>query len=98
MSQYRGKRVGVWKSGLVFPAIILAGLYVSGYLDKHPENLILFQIAFLAVSAPPAATVSQLAVMYDRDALEASVFNVMGVLFCVVTMPVMMYLLQVLFV
>ena len=82
---------------VVFPAIILAGLYFSGYLAKHPEQLILFQIAFLAVSSPPAATVSQLAVMYDKDALEASVFNVMGVLFCVVTMPVMMYLLQVLF-
>ena len=82
---------------VVFPAIILAGLYLSGYLNKHPENLILFQIAFLAVSAPPAATVSQLAVMYEKDALEASVFNVMGVLFCVVTMPCMMYLLQMLF-
>ena len=82
---------------VVFPAVILAILYVSGYLNGHPEHLILFQIAFLAVSAPPAATVSQLAVMYDRDAVNASIYNVMGVAGCVVTMPVMMYLLQTLF-
>jgi len=35
--------------------------------------------------------------MYDRDAVNASIFNVMGVAGCVITMPVMMYLLQVLF-
>ena len=83
---------------VVFPALILVFLYLSGYLAKNPESLTLFQIAFLAVSAPPAATVSQLAVMYDRDAVNASIFNVMGVAGCVVTMPVMMYLLQILFV
>ena len=83
---------------VVFPALILVCLYLSGYLAKNPESLTLFQIAFLAVSAPPAATVSQLAVMYDRDAVNASIFNVMGVAGCVVTMPVMMYLLQILFV
>ena len=82
---------------VVFPALILVCLYFSGYLAKNPESLTLFQIAFLAVSAPPAATVSQLAVMYDRDAVNASIFNVMGVAGCVVTMPVMMYLLQILF-
>ncbi len=82
---------------VVFPALILVLLFFSGYLKAHPENMILFQIVFLAISAPPAATVSQLAVMYEKDALEASIFNVMGVVFCVATMPVMMYLLQVLF-
>lgn len=82
---------------VVFPALILVLLYCSGYLARNPESLTLFQIAFLAVSAPPAATVSQLAVMYDRDAVNASIYNVMGVAGCVVTMPVMMYLLQVLF-
>lgn len=82
---------------IVFPLVILTLLYISGYLTRHPENLILYQIAFLAVAAPPAATVSQLAVMYDRDALNASIYNVMGVACCVVTMPMMMYLLQALF-
>ena len=82
---------------VVFPSLILVLLYFSGYLAKNPESMTLFQIAFLAVSAPPAATVSQLAVMYDKDAVNASIFNVMGVAGCVVTMPVMMYLLQILF-
>lgn len=82
---------------IVFPALILALLYVSGYLTRNPENLILFEIAFLAVSAPPAATVSQLAIMYEKDALNASIYNVMGSVCCLVTMPTMLYLLQMLF-
>ena len=46
---------------------------------------------------PPAATVSQLAVMYGEDALNASIYNVMGVLCCLVTMPAMTILFQTLF-
>ena len=99
LSVFRRKRAYLVSFGrlIVFPALILVILFFSGYLTKHPEHLILFQIGFLAVSAPPAATVSQLAIMYDKDALEASIYNVMGVACCVVTMPVMLYLLQVLF-
>ena len=99
LSVFKMKRAYLVSFGrlIVFPAIILVLLYFSGYLTRHPEQLILFQIAFLAVSAPPAATVSQLAIMYDKDALKASVYNVMGVVCCVVTMPAMLYLLQVLF-
>jgi len=99
VSVFKMKRAYVVAFGrlIVFPTVILVLLYFSGYLARHPEYLTLYQIAFLAVSAPPAATVSQLAVMYDRDAVNASIFNVMGVAGCVVTMPVMMFLLQLLF-
>lgn len=98
-SVFRMKRAYLIVAGrlIVFPALILVLVYASGYLTRHPENLILFEIVFLAVSAPPAATVSQLAIMYDKDALNASIYNVMGSVCCLVTMPVMMYLLQVLF-
>lgn len=99
LSVFKMKRAYLVSFGrlIVFPAMILVLLFASGYLGKHPEHLILFQIGFLAVSAPPAATVSQLAIMYDKDALCASIYNVMGVACCVVTMPVMLYLLQTLF-
>lgn len=82
---------------IVFPLIIMAILWGSGYLARNPEYTTLYQIALLAVSAPPAATVSQLAIMYDRDALQASIYNVMGVACCVVTMPTIMFLFQALF-
>lgn len=100
LSVFKMKRAYLVAVGrlIVFPAVIMVLLYFSGYLAKNPETLTLFQIAFLAVSAPPAATVSQLAVMYDKDAVNASIYNVMGVAGCVATMPVMMYLLQILFV
>lgn len=99
LSVFKMKRAYLISFGrlIVFPAMVLVLLYLSGYLNAHPEQLTLFQIAFLAVSAPPAATVSQLAIMYDKDAVKASVYNVMGVACCVVTMPAMLYLLQILF-
>lgn len=99
LSVFKMKRAYLVALGrlVVFPALILVLLYFSGYLTRNPEALTLFQIAFLAVSAPPAATVSQLAVMYDKDAVNASIYNVMGVAGCVITMPVMMYVLQILF-
>lgn len=98
-SVFKMKRAYLMAVGrlIIFPAMILILLYFSGYLAKHPEHLTLLQIGFLAVAAPPAATVSQLAIMYDKDALNASVYNVMGVACCVVTMPAMLYLLQTLF-
>lgn len=99
ISVFKKKRAYLIAVGrlIVFPALILVLLYGSGYLRRNPDNLILFEIAFLAVSAPPAATVSQLAIMYEKDALNASIYNVMGAVFCLMTMPMMLYLLQILF-
>lgn len=99
LTVFKMKRAYVISLGrqIIFPLAILMVLYASGYLALHPEYRTVFQIVFLAVSAPPAATVSQLAVMYDNEALNASIYNVMGVMFCVLTMPAMMMLFQKLF-
>lgn len=99
LSVFKMKRAYLISLGrlVIFPLVVLAMLYFSGFLVIHPEYRTVYQIVFLAVSAPPAATVSQLAVMYEEDALNASIYNVMGVLCCLVTMPAMTILFQTLF-
>lgn len=79
---------------VIYPLIVLICLYASGYMGRHPEEKTLFTIAMLAVSAPPAATVAQLAVMYHKDAVSAGIYNVISVIGCIVTMPLMIFIFE----
>lgn len=58
---------------------------VSGIKDGHMIML----IAFLAAAAPSASSVVQMAGLYDRDAEYAGALNVITVILCIFTMPVM---------
>ena len=51
-------------------------------------------VVLLATAAPAAAMVTQLAQLYNKDVKYASVINVMSVIFCIVTMPVMVMLYE----
>ena len=51
-------------------------------------------VVLLATSAPAAVMVTQLAQIHGRDARYASVINVMSVIFCIVTMPLMVLLYE----
>ena len=51
-------------------------------------------IVLLATAAPAAAMITQLAQLYNKDVKYASVINVMSVIFCIVTMPVMVMLYE----
>ena len=82
---------------ILFPLLILALLYLSGVLRLRPEWIPVFQITLLSIAAPPATLVSQIAVMFDRNAFEASACNIIGTLLCVLTMPLMLYLYQLMF-
>jgi len=55
------------------------------------------QVVFLALSAPPASTVSQLAVLYEHDAEEAGALNVLGTIACLVTLPLMAWVFEMIF-
>ena len=71
---------------IVFPLIAVvafAGLERSGI---HPDAE---YILMIATSAPAAAMITQLAQIYGKDSRYASVINVMSVIFCIITMPVM---------
>lgn len=82
---------------IFFPLIAVAVFALLGSLGLHPDAEYILMIVLIAVSAPAAAMVTQLAQIYDKDAQYASVINVMSVVFCIVTMPLMVLLYETLF-
>ena len=59
-------------------------------IHKDAKQILL--VVFLASSSTAAAMVTQLAQIYDADAKYASVINVMSIIFCIITMPLMVML------
>ena len=82
---------------IVMPASLLLMILASGILMKHPELTPVFRVCFIALCTPPGATVSQLAVLYDKKAYESSVYSVLSMALCIVTMPLMLMAFQLLF-
>lgn len=82
---------------LAYPLIIISVLYFIGILKIYPELTPVFQVIFFALAAPPAAMVSQLAVIYNEDPEEAGILNVIGTCLCTITMPAVIAVYQFLF-
>ncbi len=82
---------------IVMPASLLLLILASGILTRHPELTPVFRVCFIALCTPPGATVSQLAVLYDKKAYESSVYSVLSMALCIVTMPLMLMVFQLLF-
>ena len=82
---------------IVMPASLLLLILASGILTRHPDLTPVFRVCFIALSTPPGATVSQLAVLYDKKAYESSVYSVLSMALCIVTMPLMLMVFQFLF-
>lgn len=83
---------------LVFPFFTLGILYASGFLTRHPEYIPVLRVSFMGVAAPPASNVAQIAVLYDRDPVHAGIYNLLGMLFCVLTIPLIDYVYAQMFV
>ncbi len=79
---------------LVYPAVTAVIFSALAGLGIHREAKDILLVVFLATSAPAAAMVTQLAQIYDRDSKYASVINVMSIIFCIVTMPLMVMLYE----
>ena len=79
---------------IVMPTSLLLLILASGILTRHPELKPVFQVCFIALCTPPGATVSQLAVLYDKKAYESSVYSVLSMALCIVTMPLMLMAFQ----
>lgn len=72
---------------IVLPCVMLLIMYLTGIPQAHPSLVPVLQVTFMAIAAPPAATVSQLAILRDNKPLKASICNMLGVIFCIVTIP-----------
>ena len=82
---------------IIMPASILLLFSLTGIPGKMPLLVPVFQVCFIALCTPPASTVSQLTVLYNKKAYETGVYNVLSMILCVVTMPLMLAVFQKLF-
>ena len=81
---------------ILFPliaAIAFAGMERTGL---HPDAEYILMIVLIATAAPAAAMVTQLAQIYEKDSRYASVINVMSVICCIITMPLMVLIYEML--
>ena len=81
---------------VVFPLIMILIFKFTGIsrLTVDADKILL--ITILAASAPPAATITQFAQLYNKHPGYASIMNVMGVIFSIITMPLMIMIYQLL--
>ena len=78
--------------GIVVPGIITLCLKLAAPLIPMENAKTILLISLLAVIAPTAVTITQMAQLYKRDAAYASSINVFTTLVCIVTMPLMVML------
>lgn len=81
---------------VVFPLIVVVIFKFTGltHLTNDANQILL--ITTLAASAPPAAMITQFAQLYNKHPGYASIMNVMGVMFSILTMPFIIIIYQIL--
>lgn len=72
---------------IVCPLLTLLVIYLSAITRIQPWTAPILMITMLAASAPSASTMSQFAVLYNNQREQASIVNLMSVILCIVTMP-----------
>ncbi|MGI5989933.1 MAG: AEC family transporter [Lachnospiraceae bacterium] len=77
---------------IVIPLIVLLFLKYSGLASLVPDGRTILMISLLAVITPSASTVTQLAQLYDQEPSYAGAINALTTIFCIVTMPAMVFL------
>lgn len=80
---------------IVFPAVTAVLFAVIARMGIHKDAKQILLVVFLASASTAAAMVTQLAQIYDADAKYASVINVMSIIFCIITMPLMVMLYEI---
>lgn len=93
---YRRVIVPVCLRMIVYPLAVLAVMKLTGAESLVENGQTVLMISFLAACAPSASTVTQMAQVYEKDAEYAGVINVTTTLSCILTMPAMIYLYQML--
>ena len=79
---------------IVLPAILIFALKITGlpYLASSPSVMM---ITLLAASAPSATTITNLAQVYDSDPEIAATVNIITMVCCIITMPLINMLYQI---
>lgn len=82
---------------ILYPLIALGLLYISGITVRHPALVSVLTVTVMSLSAPTASNVAQLAVVFDQKPTEASIYNILSLFFCIITLPLMIWIYQMIF-
>lgn len=79
---------------IVYPVVMIVVILVSGVTRWMPGAREVLLVTMLATCAPIAVSISQMADIFGGDSVKASALNVMTVIFCIITMPLVIALYQ----
>ena len=79
---------------LLIPILLLVLIKLIGFADWIEKGEIIVLISFLATTSPSAATVTQMAVIYNNNPQKASAIYGVTTLLCMFTMPLVIALYQ----
>ena len=89
-------KIIAWNMGFqpliaVSPILLLKFSGLASFAENGSQILL---VTLLATITPSASTITQMAQVYGKDARYAGAINVITTLFCMITMPIMVYLYQ----
>ena len=95
---FRNKRIYVicFIRLLVLPAVVIMLMKLFGVVSVHSQGKEILRITLFAAAAPVATVIAQIAQVHDGDAQYAGLLNAVSVILCIVTMPLMVLLYEVL--
>lgn len=82
---------------IAYPLLALGLLWLSHVPQHHPELVPVLLVTCISLAAPTASNVAQLAVVFDEEPTKASVYNILSLFLCVVTIPLFIGLYQIIF-
>ncbi len=89
---------GLWKVALlrlvVYPLILVLLMKYSGLATLVPNGETILLVSLLSSITPSSATITQQAQVYGSDSQHASLINVITMLLCIVTIPIMIGIYQ----
>ncbi len=80
---------------ILYPLLFIAVIKISQITTRLPESKNILVVTILAASAPVAVSVTQMANVVGADAKKAGAINVMSIIFCILTLPLMVALYQI---
>lgn len=81
---------------IILPMIMIFCVRLTGITSRFPQTKSVLLISLLAAAAPTASSIAQFAEIADNDAVPAGKINILSTLCCIITMPAVIMIYQVL--
>ena len=82
---------------ILYPLLAIGLLFVSGTVTRWPALAPVLMVTCIAFAAPTASNVAQLAVVFGQKPKEASIYNILSLFACIITIPAIIAIYQLVF-